>query len=285
MTKKFFKSDTSETNTRNFLSWFVGFSEGDGSWIVSSCYDKRIHKFYLRTFFIINQADPKVLFFIKKNLGFGTVKKLASGYWRYCVTSKDGTEKLINIFKNNLKLEKTNERFKLFVKGHNSRVLVKEYFDNETFLSNSEVSLNDGWLSGFIDAEGCFSSSLRKNSISLKFSIRQVDTSSVVDNIKNILEGGSISRGKNNLNSYYWSSTNPIKCLLIDYLDEYNLHSKKIIDYERWKKIRIRLIDGSLKKRLEGRRSRNRLFRLLDVRKTWSKNSRIRLLIRNKKTI
>jgi hypothetical protein len=126
---------------------------------------------------------------------------------------------------------------------------------------------------------------LRKNSISLKFSIRQVDTSSVIDNIKNILEGGSISRGKNNLNSYYWSSTNPIKCLLIDYLDEYNLHSKKIIDFERWKKIRIRLIDGRLKKRLGGRRSRNRLYRLLDVRKSWSKNSRIRLLIRNKKTI
>lgn len=261
------KLDTPETNTRKFLFWFIGFSEGDGSWIVSNCYDKRINKSYLRTFFIINQKDPKVLFYIKKQLGFGTVKKLNSGYWRYCVTSLKGTKILINIFKNNLYLTKTNDRFKLFVQAYNSRVSIEESVNIELIKQNSELTLNNGWLAGFIDAEGCFSVTVKNMLIHLRFSISQKDSSNIIIQLKNLLNSGSVSKGDNNIISYYYSSTNPKIYKLIDYLEEYPLKSNKNIDFVRWKKIRIRLIDGLLNERLKNRRSKMRLKRLIKNQK------------------
>ena len=51
----------------NLLIWFIGFSEGDGSW-QSDLKNKR-------NFFIINQKDPKILYKVKKILGFGKIKK------------------------------------------------------------------------------------------------------------------------------------------------------------------------------------------------------------------
>ena len=46
---------------KSFLEWFIGFTEGDGSFDQS------------KLAFIINQKDPKLLFKIKKKLGFGSV--------------------------------------------------------------------------------------------------------------------------------------------------------------------------------------------------------------------
>lgn len=262
------KLDTPETNTRKFLFWFIGFSEGNGSWIVSNCYDKRINKWYLQTFFIINQKDPKVLFYIKKQLGFGTVKKLNSGYWRYCVTSLKGTKILINIFKNNLKLNKTNNIFKLFVQAYNSRVLIEESFDIESIKQNLELTLNNGWLAGFIDAVGCFSVNVKNRLIYLRFSISQIDSYNIIIQLKNLLNLGNIIKEDINLYKYYYSSINPKIYKLIDYLEKYPLKSNKNIDFVKWKKIRIRLIDGLLNERLKNRRSKMRLRRLIKNQKS-----------------
>jgi len=42
-----------------FINWFVGFTEGDGSFVVDNNTN--------RISFIITQKDPKVLYYIKKN--------------------------------------------------------------------------------------------------------------------------------------------------------------------------------------------------------------------------
>ena len=85
---------------KDFLEWFIGFAEGDGSFIVSNN----------RLFFIINQKQQKILYIIKKNLGFGKVSTYKT-YSRYIVADKENIDKLIFIFNGNLVLNKTNTRF------------------------------------------------------------------------------------------------------------------------------------------------------------------------------
>src|SRR5690606_34521345 len=97
---------TSEMNTKNFvfqgteadLHWFIGFAEGDGCW--QADLKKKQNSF------IINKKDPKVLYKIRKILGFGIIKEYAPGtptrYFRFSANTLEATEKLITIFNGNL---------------------------------------------------------------------------------------------------------------------------------------------------------------------------------------
>ena len=82
---------------KNFLEWFIGFTEGDGSFIVSKN----------KVYFDITQSlkDIQVLYYIKKQLGFGKIlirsennRNVAVFY----VTSKDNFTWLMTIFNENI---------------------------------------------------------------------------------------------------------------------------------------------------------------------------------------
>ena len=81
----------------HWLSWFIGFSEGDGSLITS--------KFGVPCF-VITQKEPDILYSIRNKLGFGETKydKSANCY-RYVVRDLTSIIKLIFIFKGNLFLD------------------------------------------------------------------------------------------------------------------------------------------------------------------------------------
>lgn len=52
--------------SEDWLIWFIGFSEGDGSW-------SRYKNEYVR--FVLTQKEDKILYHIKDVLGFGEVKQ------------------------------------------------------------------------------------------------------------------------------------------------------------------------------------------------------------------
>jgi hypothetical protein len=98
------------------------------------------------------------------------------------------------------------------------------------------------WLTGFIDAEGCFSVNIYPNknknfemSISFIFHISQKE-SNILEIIKNYLNMGQIvwdSKLKN-IKKYQISSIqNGLK--LIEFLDQYPLKTSKLLDYENYK--------------------------------------------------
>ena len=64
---------------QSWLEWFVGFSEGDASWIISNS----------RFYFIITQKETAILYHIQETLGFGSVTIDAKGIGRYIVSNKD----------------------------------------------------------------------------------------------------------------------------------------------------------------------------------------------------
>lgn len=136
--------------SKNFLEWFIGFSEGHGSFI----YSEKTN----RCFFIINQKEEKLLNFCRQNLGFGKVSNYSS-YSRFIVTKKSHIELLIMLFNGNLLLLKSNNRFNSMKKGFYSKTpLFNETLNNGKFNLNRDLfPFNENaWLSGFTDAEGCF---------------------------------------------------------------------------------------------------------------------------------
>ena len=163
---------------RQFLEWFIGFTEGDGSFIVSKN----------KVYFDITQSlsDIQVLYYIKKELGFGKVlvpppylslskrgrevggepcpKAWTSpAPWLvreeehrnvgvFYVSSKENFSKLIHIFNGNFSTNYKKEQFKAWLNTYNEQYNMNIIFKNQLV----KPSLDSSWISGFIDAEGCF---------------------------------------------------------------------------------------------------------------------------------
>lgn len=83
----------------NWLTWFIGFSEGDGA-ILS-------HKG--RPTFVITQKEKEILLHIQKVLGFGIVREYNS-FSRYFVLDKKHIYLLTLLFNGNLVLEHRNSQ-------------------------------------------------------------------------------------------------------------------------------------------------------------------------------
>lgn len=223
-----------KTINQNFLEWFIGFSEGDGSFIVSNN----------TLFFIINQKEEKLLHYIRTNLGFGKVSKYNS-YSRYIVANKTHVDKLIFIFNGNLVLSKTNFRFIDWLKARNFYSTEKiEYLNQE-----SKLKFNDNaWLSGFIDAEACFSASKIKDKayslgyrVRLRFILDQKGERFIFVKLKHFLESGVISDRSNSnktpkLENMFRFTTTSIYSheKLLDYLNKFPLRTFKKVSFVRF---------------------------------------------------
>lgn len=209
----------------DFYHWLIGFTEGDGSFIINN-YNK-----YLEFKITQSSEDAQVLFYIKKELGFGSVSKQDKNNNTHCyrVRDKEGLLKIINIFNGNLHLLKYNIKFKEFVNRYN------ETYNNNIILldsSNNKVTLDNAWLSGFTDAEGCFTHSFINNKISIRYIISQKNEDIFMNDLALLLKGRtSILKkcGTTNLVVNYLKLIN-----LIKYFNKYKLKTKKIITYQRF---------------------------------------------------
>lgn len=95
----------------------MGFVEGDGSFSIDAAGRAQL---------IITQKDPKVLYFIKKTLGYGRIFQDGDGNYRYFVGPQTQVGYLINIFNGQLRLANTNIKFEAWVRAYNERYKVKE---------------------------------------------------------------------------------------------------------------------------------------------------------------
>lgn len=163
----------------NWLNWFVGFSEGDGS-ICGYIKTKR-------TCFVLTQKDPKVLYEIDRVFGpnFGSLKHFEGGFSRYIVSSHTGCFLLYLIFNGNLALDyrigQLKNWYDCFKIAQKLKGALKTDF-NIFIIPRIKTrlrkpSLNDGWLSGFTDAEGCFSVTISSSEIKVtcRFILDQKD--------------------------------------------------------------------------------------------------------------
>ena len=253
-------------NNKDALKWFVGFAEGDGSWQIDT---NERHK---RSIFVINQERPQVLYKIKELVGYGQVNgpyenKNGSIYYRYRVGNLEGTRRLIEIFNGNLVLKKTQERFIKYLEMYNRNSFKEKQIPLNT--NNPLPTLEDAWFSGFIDAEGSFSGTFRRDKSSgeyvraeIRFSIVQKGENEIFQHLKAIF-GGSVQYKKTTDISRLMLSSVKDRNRIIGYLSKYPLHSDKTVPFTRFKKLHVRLTDGKFKWRLESKRAKERLFTLI----------------------
>nr|YP_010835612.1 hypothetical protein NQY40_pgp031 [Ulva meridionalis]WFS80080.1 hypothetical protein [Ulva meridionalis] len=237
----------------SFLEWFIGFFEGDGSFSVDS--NKNTKR---RLYLTISQKEKTIIEKIAYTFGFGYVyyfKKNDNLYWQWRISSKKGLEQITLLFFGNLVLAKRQTQFLKWVKIGKSQGLFNYKF-NTNLIWGSTVSLNNAWLSGFIDAEGCFYAnfSVKKlfgpnkiikpkfyQSFSLKQTISNENDIKLFNYILLLFESNSkvyicYPTNKTKYLSIQLSSQKSQK-LLINYIFNYKLKTIKHISFLRWWRI------------------------------------------------
>lgn len=226
----------------DFIYWFIGFAEGDGTFIINK------NNKYLEFKITQSSNDAQILFYIKKQLSFGSVKKQDKNNktHHFRVRDKEGLLKIINIFNGNIYLNKNKIKFIKFVNRYN-----ETYNTNIKILENNNLpTLNNAWLAGFTDTEGCFTMGLnnkntnlninyitldnkppKKIYISMRYIISQKDEDIFLNSLANLLKG-KLYKLKCNTTNLVVNYTN--LNIIIKYINKYSLKTKKLIIYKNW---------------------------------------------------
>ncbi len=221
--------------SHNFLTWFIGFTEGEGSFIVNKRGDLA---------FVITQStsDIKVLHFIQETLGFGKVIAQSVNTSRYVTQSKREIDILISIFNGNIVLPSRQEKLSSFIKGFNSWVTKGKIRLDPVVTKNNIIlpSLNNSWLAGFTDGEGCFTCSIgEKKGYSFNFNIAQKGEVNVkiLEHLCLLFKSGIVS--KHAVENVYEYRIGGVKnCQnIFPYFDKYTLYTKKSMSYTLWKQV------------------------------------------------
>jgi LAGLIDADG endonuclease len=225
-----------------WITWFIGFTEGDGA----------LMNYKERLTFVITQKDSKVLHEIQNVLGFGVIKDF-KGFSRFIVSNNSDCFLLYLLFNGNLAIfSRINQLNKWYIilLGLKRLNIFKNFAQSivpNIIMIPFRPSLKDSWLSGFTDAEGCFSVNIykgknKKNFCRCRYILDQKDARYLLLHIRNILNFGSVNlRNKtNNVYRLTVSMNKPIRkdfALIIQYFELFPLKTTKSLNFELWCKI------------------------------------------------
>ena len=226
--------------SKEFLTWLIGFTEGDGSFIVNNRGDLA---------FVITQStsDINTLEFIKETLGFGKVISQSVITSRFVCQDKLGIELIIYLFNGNLVFPSKQKSFEKFIDGFNiwcSKGRIK--LNQITFIPSTILpDLTNSWLAGFTDGEGCFTVSILSNSVAFRFRFILTQKGEInipiLNHLVTLFKGGRVE--PHSVKNVYEYRINGLKACsnVFSYFDEFNLNSKKAVSYALWKQLYTRL--------------------------------------------
>lgn len=252
-----------------FLTWLIGFVEGDGSFVINNKNDLS---------FIITQSteDEQILNFIQEVLGFGKVIKQGKRISRFIVQDKKELELINLLFNGNIVLPSKTNSFNDFLHVYNKKAIKGKILLDpiKPIKSNLLPSLSNSWLTGFTDAEGCFTVSFLSNSKAfiLRYLVTQKGDINVpvLSHLILLFKAGFIEAHSKKSNYSYIISGEKACYNVYDYFDNYPLKTKKLTSYLLWKEIhkhitnkdhldpelRIKLIEMATKVNLTRRKSK-----------------------------
>jgi len=233
---KLFNSN-SEHLSDNWLTWFIGFVEGDGA---IQTYDngKRVR-------FVLTQKESAILYFIHNKLNIGIVKHFPQGksgknndFYRLIVDNPSQILLLAFLFNGNLVMDYRIKQLSLWTQSLNRR-----FGENTITILNHPVliTLQDAWLSGFTDAEGCFNVSITYNSryalgyvIKMRFLLDQKNNI-ILLKIRDLFGFGKVTLRSSTNNVYRYTVTG-FKSMhdIISYFKLFPLYTKKARSFEKW---------------------------------------------------
>lgn len=224
----------------NWLTWFIGFVEGDGA-IQTYGNGTKVR-------FVLTQKESAILYYIQKKLGVGIVKHFPQGtsgnkndFCRLIVDNPSHILLLAFLFNGNLAMDHRIQQLSLWVKSLNNR-----FGDNTVIFINTApvITLQDSWLSGFTDAEGCFNVSITANGrhslghvIRMRYLLDQKD-SSILTIINNIFGVGKVTLRSQTDDIYRYTVTGfkPTNHI-VSYFKVFPLFTKKAQSFQKWLEI------------------------------------------------
>lgn len=244
--KKFIRLVTTQTSRPKFGAYLAGLWEGDGHiWIPNTTHapsGKRYTPHFVITF---NEVDYPLVLVLKNILG-GTIRhKKENSAYVLVISSISGLSMIINLINGYLRTPKIDQFNKLITWINNNS-------NNNFSINEPDTSsiLKNGWLSGFIDADGSFSIIIRNKTIDgkgkdrvearVRIEQRREDpktNKSYESILKLIAETFGVQLNttihNGNINYYVISITSPTKqVILINYLNEYSLFTSKYLNFK-----------------------------------------------------
>jgi hypothetical protein len=192
---------------------------------------------------------------------------------RYVTQNKKEIDIIISIFNGNIVLPSVQQNLDKFVKGFNIWCNKGRIRLDPIILKNNLnlPSLNNSWLSGFTDAEGCFTCSIsEKADFSFNFNIAQKweDNKYILDHLCLLFNAGKVT--KHSVENVYEYRIGGVKnCSnIFPYFDEYTLFTKKSSSYVKWKEVHKGLIN-------KDHLNKEKLLELIEKARMINKNNNI----------
>ena len=221
------KSNLTDDEFGHFLA---GLIEGDG-WFG----DKQL-------FIIFAESDTSLAYYIKKRVGYGNVYEIKDKKAvRYICKKAAGLLYILSLING-----------KLVSKPKYYQLIRHDFANNYkcTILPPSNrLTLDNHWLAGFTQADGCFHISISKSkthktgfNVKLEFSIKQNDVTPL-KLLYDSLNMGNLSRYSTSIWCYKSSGFKTAE-LLISYFDFFNVFAGKYVNYLKFRKVYIMITNG-----------------------------------------
>lgn len=226
---EFFKRTPFLKQPPTFYEWFLGFAEGHGCFFLGKTKDTRKpdSEPYLRAIFSIVQEEPEILYMIKKKFGFGRVQKYGKTAFRWSVTKKEHLLLLCILAKDHMLLISRQKQLKSWC----------NYFAlSQTIQHRRPLLLKTGWLSGFIDARGCFYDNGKKDQYT--FILDQKNGKELFEYVHETFNDGYLYLRRKNTNvfRYELSVKSVHRKLLLPYLRAFPCKTRKHVKANLWYK-------------------------------------------------
>lgn len=180
--------------------WITGFVDNDGCFSMQKVQGK--YEIHIRYRFVVgqDQRSVDVLYALKKRFKCGNVHKTQKDSYEFAVTDR---KSLINIIipffiKYPLQSEKRKDFYK-FAENLNNFIR-KPVYDNfyEIQMEKFIFGLNDQWVAGFSDADGCFNVNLSKGKAQARFFVGVASRDgALLYGIQQYLQCGNVLISKN----------------------------------------------------------------------------------------
>lgn len=217
-------------NDEEFGYFLAGLIEGDG-W-----FGKK------QLYIIFAESDISLAYYVKKRIGYGNVYKIKDKKAvRYVCKNKTGLSVILSLINGKFV---SNYKYDQLIK-HN----YTEDFNLNIFPPLCTLSLDNSWLAGFTQADGCFHISIVKSkthktgySVRLEYSLKQNDDLPL-KLLYNHLKMGNISQYSSGIWCYK-STGFKTAVSIINYFDKYKLFGGKYVDYLKFRKVYIKITEG-----------------------------------------
>ena len=239
-----------------FLEWFVGFLEGDGSFLTFECEPKEPHpksnhpaSFTFRV--ALTQDDEALLKRVRTELGFGRVTYGTANdgekYPQLRFDSRENVIAFIHLCAGNLRLQKVQDRFLPWAQKACTQFTIPMP-QNPAGLAARPLSGESAWLSGFFQADGSFAAHYRPNPrLSLGYRVEfrpyvdQKGEKPLLDELARFFHGWVQTR--NQAKSYYRVWFFRDLPLFAEYFRRFPVRGRKHIAQSRWFRVYQRVQD------------------------------------------